>query len=53
MLGLLGRAKKFITGKKQAELIKLRSSNSKVNPSAIIIRPRTNSYHPTLSLCLR
>ena len=47
MLGLLGRAKKFITGKKQPEVDQTtESSNSRVNPSAIIIRPRTTLVSP-------
>ena len=42
MLGLLGRAKKFITGKKQPEVDQTAEpSNPRANPSAIIIRPKT------------
>ena len=47
MLGLLGRAKKFITGKKQPEVDQTaESSNSRVNPSAIIVRPKTTLVSP-------
>lgn len=47
MLGLLGRAKKFITGKKQQEVDQTaESSDPRANPSAIIIRPKTTLVSP-------
>jgi len=47
MLGLLGRAKKFITGKKQPEVNRTaESSDSIANPNAIIIRPKTTLVSP-------
>ena len=47
MLGLLGRAKKFITGKKQPEVDQTaESSDPRENPSAIIIRPKTTLISP-------
>tara|TARA_B100000085_G_scaffold38079_1_gene31186 strand:+ start:839 stop:3121 length:2283 start_codon:yes stop_codon:yes gene_type:complete len=47
MLGLLGRAKKFITGKKQPEVDQTaESSDPRANPSAIIIRPKTTLVSP-------
>ena len=47
MLGLLGRAKKFITGKKQPPVNQTaESSDSRANPSAIIIRPKTTLVSP-------
>ena len=47
MLGLLGRAKKFITGKKQPEVDQTaESSDPRANQSAIIIRPKTTLVSP-------
>ena len=47
MLGLLGRAKKFIIGKKQLEVNRTaESSDSIANPNAIIIRPKTTLVSP-------
>ena len=47
MLGLLGRAKKFITGKKQPSVDQtVESSDSRANPSAIIIKPKTTLVSP-------